>query len=416
MSLKARLKRMKSHMNLDTKQKIDINFSQKDIPFQEKWAELNCRPYYWQDVYSLIREISYPVDHCHGKYSLQELHEISQKWEETSVNHPLSIQNIPISNLLFFDTETTGLHGGSGNYIFLIGYAMVTDDQVLIKQHILPDPTAEVAMYDAFLSDFDQEKKLVSFNGKAFDWPQVKTRHVFVRDYVPDLPTFAHFDLLHPSRRLWKQLLPSCKLSVVEKEILGFEREDDTPGYLAPMLYFDFLNEKDPEFLEGIIRHNEWDVLSLISLYIHLSKQILLLHDLHPREAFEIGRWFEQLSEYEKAIDFYQLALKEQGASNGEIYVHIGKCYKKLKKNDEAIFWLEEGITHTAFFPIEGIVELAMIFEHERKDFEKGLFYAKLAYERAKENKRVLKKRDDCPLNEILHRIARLEKKIAIRK
>lgn len=62
-------------------------------------------------------------------------------------------------------------------------------------------------------------------------------------------------------------------LGTVEKEELSVYRKEDTPGYLAPMLYFHFLKTQDPDLMAGVLHHNEQDVLSLISLYIHLSKR-----------------------------------------------------------------------------------------------------------------------------------------------
>ncbi|MCK9907287.1 ribonuclease H-like domain-containing protein, partial [Frankia sp. Cpl3] len=78
-----------------------------------------------------------------------------------------------------------------------------------------------------------QSKDLVTYNGKAFDWPQVKTRHTLLRDSVPELPIFGHFDLLHGARRLWKDELESCRLANIEREKLGSFRQDDVPGYMA---------------------------------------------------------------------------------------------------------------------------------------------------------------------------------------
>ncbi|MDQ7863151.1 hypothetical protein RCO48_25235 [Peribacillus frigoritolerans] len=39
------------------------------------------------------------------------------------------------------------------------------------------------------------------------------------------------------------------------------------------MIYFDFVERKNPEIMFGIMKHNEWEYLSLITLYIHLSRK-----------------------------------------------------------------------------------------------------------------------------------------------
>ncbi len=138
---------------------------------------------------------------------------------------------------------------------------------MVVRQHILPQPGNEIPLYQSFLERINYDT-LVTYNGKAFDWPQLKTQHTLIREHVPKLPEFGHFDLYHASRRLWKDKLERVKLSAVETDILGIKRTSDIPGYLAPMIYFDFIERKDPEILFGILKHNELDVLSLdLSVY-----------------------------------------------------------------------------------------------------------------------------------------------------
>ncbi len=185
-----------------------------------------------------------------------------------------------------------------------------------MKQFVMPGPEAEVAFIIIFLTDIGELENLVTYNGKSFDWPQVKTRHTFVRDRVPKLPKVGHYDLLHAARRLWKGLLPSCKLAVVEEEILRVKRENETASYLVPMLYFDFVNEQDPMYLAGVLKHHEWDVLSLITLYTHLAGCVLDAGkgNLLPLEQYEIARWYEYLGEKELAARLYEqlTVLREQ--------------------------------------------------------------------------------------------------------
>src|SRR5206468_10972454 len=46
-------------------------------------------------------------------------------------------------DILFLDTETTGLSGGTGTYIFLIGVAHFAGNELLLRQHMLLDLGAE---------------------------------------------------------------------------------------------------------------------------------------------------------------------------------------------------------------------------------------------------------------------------------
>src|SRR5690606_9275838 len=119
-----------------------------------------------------------------------------------------------------------------------------------------------------------------------------------IREHVPKLPPFGHFDLYHAARRLWKHRLDRLKLSIVEEEILGVKRKDDVPGFLAPMIYFDFVESKRLEGMLKVLEHNEWDILSLVTLYTQISMQ--LLNEIPNRtvqEVYEVGRWYASLGE-----------------------------------------------------------------------------------------------------------------------
>ncbi|WP_096200465.1 ribonuclease H-like domain-containing protein [Bacillus sp. FJAT-45350] len=415
MSLKAKLSRMKKHLGSETTEKevkpYVIETPSLDVPFLSKWEELDAKPFFLEDNYSIIREKSYPIDHVHGKYAFSELHSIQEKWQKLKASHPLSSSDISVSEMVFFDTETTGLSGGAGNYIFLLGYAKVLENEVIVKQHFLPNPGAEVPLYYGFLTDIGESINLLtSFNGKSFDWPQVKTRHTFVRNEVPNLPKFAHFDLLHGSRRLWKEILPSCKLSVVENEVISFKRENDTPGYLAPMLYFDFLSEQNPEYVEGVIQHNEWDVLSLISLYVHISSCILEMNsNLTTIEQFEIGRWFEQVGEIALAKRYYLQVSNQLGTKQVPALMQLGVLSKKEQQYDDAIRYFEM-VIDIKDYGIEALIELSKIYEHQKKDYEKALYYAYLASE-VFESKAIIVKKLDKEEETLQKRIERLERK-----
>ncbi|WP_017727909.1 ribonuclease H-like domain-containing protein [Halalkalibacterium ligniniphilum] len=420
MALKGKLSRLKSHMGLKEEgrkptsdlENVEISPVEKRIPFQEEWCALGAKPLWFENEYTIVREVTYPLTAFHGRYALGEVKQQVQKWQEHLYEHPLSAKGTHASELLFFDTETTGLSSGAGNTIFLLGYSQIRDDEAVVRQYFLPGPEGEVALYHHFLQDVGHMSDLVTYNGKAFDWPQVKTRHTFVREQVPKLPKFGHYDLLHASRRLWKDLLPSCKLSVVEKEILFYERQEDTPGYLAPMLYFDFLQEQDPAYVEGVLKHNEWDVLSLITLYAHLSALILEIDErtLHPREHFELARWYELLGELELSKRLYEQMSAQDLNLYRESQLARGRLEKKLGNYQQAIFLFTELVEQDVFV-LEAGVELAKLFEHKEKDPEKALAYAKQAYQSLGNTGRLLRQMDQREKKELEKRMERLQRK-----
>ncbi|PLR99701.1 ribonuclease H-like domain-containing protein [Bacillus sp. T33-2] len=419
MSLKNKLNRMKPHLSgvhkkQDTPPEIQQVLGNQEIPYMEMWKEENVSPFYFDGNYCLVREVSYPLGNRHGNYLFSDFCRAVSRWIEEPFAHPLSAAGHQPSDLVFFDTETTGLGGGAGNTIFLLGHASVSDNEVRLKQHILPYPGAEVALYQSFLSNVDYTT-LVTYNGKAFDWPQVKTRHTLVRDHVPKLPSFGHFDLYHGSRRMWKHRVEKMKLSIVEKEILGFERKDDIPGFLAPMIYFDFLERKNPEGLLGVIKHNEHDILSLITLYTHLSFQLLGMDEHQTgREIFEAGRWFSHVGEMSRATETF-LSISDGDTAESIAARHaLAFVHKKNKQwEDAAALWMQTAESCDTSIQKEACIELAKHFEHRKKNYEAALAYCRKAKSAYLSDGQDKGQAPNIFMSELDRRIARLLKKIS---
>lgn len=414
MSLKSKLNRMKKHINLEEipgKVYVTQEQNENKIKYLEAWEQFDAKPFYFEDEYIFIREKEYPLTFIHGLYHLGEIHDRVDDWNNSTINHPLSVSGFETSDLFFFDTETTGLGGGTGTTIFLLGYARVLSSKVIVKQFFLPSPSSEVALYHYFLKDVDYTT-LVTYNGKSFDWPQVKTRHTLIRNHVPKLPKFGHFDLLHASRRLWKNEFPSLKLSIVEKDILNISRESDTPGFMAPMIYFQYLEDLNPEGVFGIMRHNETDILTLISLYIHISNKILHTNQGSLGEKFEVARWLDAVGERHSAIEhFFELS---QAADKQSVHAKsaLALLYKKEKKITEAVLlWQEIETDIMAIIPdrINATLELAKYHEHKTKSLEKALQLAKQANELWVDYNQDPQKIDSLHISK---RIKRLENKL----
>lgn len=412
MSMKAKLNRMKKHMNLREAEDVEAKMEQPaaDVPHLQKWKELHASPYFLDGDYALVRKKHYPTNYQHGRYVFQELENVVERWNRQHRAHPLSSKHLTPADLLFFDTETTGLGGGVGNTIFLLGYSQYTENGISVNQYFLPGPGAEVPMYKAFLEDVEELKNLVTYNGKAFDWPQVKTRHTLIREQVPKLPQFGHFDLLHGARRFWKNEMESVRLANVEEQQLGFERKEDIPGYLAPMLYFEFVKDPDPELIEGVLKHNEEDILSLITLYIRMSHLLLDMDGkaLTEGEQYQSARWWEAVGEEDHAAILYE---KTTGRHEKEAQKALARIYKKQGQIHKSIeIWLSLSQETN---DEECDIELAKYYEHKVKDYEKALHYALSGYQKWKEKKRILKDKEENERLLYMKRIERLEQKEA---
>ncbi|WP_226526689.1 ribonuclease H-like domain-containing protein [Metabacillus niabensis] len=383
MSVKHKLNRLKKHV-IREEGEIVPEKPAKDLN-TDLWEDYQTTVFTYDNQYCLIREVVYPLDYKHGHYRLREFKEVVARWNESELQHPLSSKNHHPDELFFFDTETTGLGGGTGNTIFLLGQAQVLDNCVVIKQHLLPKPGNEVALYQSFLKGINS-KTLVTYNGKAFDWPQVKTRHTLIREQVPSLPPFGHFDLFHAARRLWKNELESVKLSKVESEILGIQRENDIPGFLAPMIYFEFVKQQNPEIIAGVLKHNEIDVLSLITLYTHLSTKLLDINNKTTNsEHYEIARWLDYIGEKDSALHAYSSFVKKESGQEPQAKFALSLLYKKQKSWKQAVTLWEEIVSESNSNEVsfKATVELAKFYEHQEKDFLKAMKYTDILRQRS---------------------------------
>ncbi len=409
---------MKKHLQSDSSQSTesevaqpneDSTSSQIEIPNLKEWESFGAKPYYANGEYCFIREVAYDLDFRHGKYRLGELLPVMEEWQASGVEHPLSAKGHHASDLFFFDTETTGLSGGTGTTIFLLGYARVLKDKVIVRQHLLPGPGNEVALYQSFLEEVDYTT-LVTYNGKAFDWPQVRTRHTLIREHVPKLPSFGHYDLLHASRRLWKSKMESVRLANVEKEILGIQRKDDVPGFLAPMIYFDFVKTHEMQGIKGVLKHNEWDVLTLITLYAHLSKLLLVRNkERNKEEEYEVGRWYDALGEKAAAATIYKNILD----SSWEATFKLGMMKKQEQNYEEAKRLFLQCYQHDDNLQKEEAgIELAKILEHRDKDLSLALFYTQKSMDFYMEKNKGFLKNKPSILADFEKRMKRLQRKL----
>lgn len=172
--------------------------------------------------------------------------------------------------LLHFDTETTGLAGGTGTRAFMIGAADWIDGRFRIRQLTITSMAAETAMLRAFAGWLSDDTVLVSYNGKCYDAPLLATRYRLARLPNP-LMGLGHLDLLHPVRRQWKGEWENCRLATAERQLLGVVREDDLPGSEAPAAWLTYLRGGSANNLRRVAHHNAQDLKSLAGVLLHIA-------------------------------------------------------------------------------------------------------------------------------------------------
>ena len=358
---------------------------------QAKWKALGGEILTFEKEWCVRLKEMYPLESMYHDFTYGEARRAVRE-----ATHPFFAVDVPTDCVLFMDTETTGLRG-SGTSIFLIGFARIHEGHLEMVQYVLPHPAFETAFYYHFLNDIGDEVRFVTYNGKSFDWPQIKTRHTFVKSKVKELPAVGHVDLLHASRRLLKPTLESVSLKAVEAHF-GHERVDDLPGFLAPMHYFQYVKEREPDILRPVIEHHHADCLSLVSLYTRLTH---LVEGDGLMFGEERAHWLSDLGNEDAALKTYaQLDNPSKLAK-----MRQAMLLKRTGKIDEALPLFEQ------VGSIESLTELAKHAEHQTKDIDRAIVYTNRALELVEARRTVLKQTAFRAQRELQHRLARLERK-----
>ncbi len=323
---------------------------------------------------SFLRENYFSRDYRCGEVELFQIFQSSAK-TISSLARDDRLKEIDINKTIFLDTETTGLAGGAGTYIFLVGVGYFEGNQFCVRQYFMRDYNEERALLSALNDLLSNFKAVVTYNGKTFDLPLMESRYI-MSGMKMSLKDPYHFDLLYPARRLWKRRLESCSLSTVEREILKVIRDDDVPGYLIPEIYFRYLRTKDARAIKQVFEHNLQDILSLVAL---VSRMCFLVEDPlnnteYGMDIFSIGKMFDEEKRYEQSTHYYTEALKHNLAEEEvlEILRLSSFAYKRQGKWEEAEeIWKEiiERSREYIYYPYE---ELAKYYEHYLKDYQKA--------------------------------------------
>jgi len=289
------------------------------------------------------------------------------------------------SKWLFLDTETTGLAGGTGTYAFLIGLAWWDAGALQVEQFFMRDFGEEHAILHEVASRIAERPVLVTFNGKAFDWPLLENRFTMTRSIaVPRLA--AHLDLLHPARALWKLRLGSVRLVELERHVLnaarlGWHRQDDVLAALIPQHYFDYLRGGPAEPLAAVVRHNQMDLRGLAAL---VGKIDALLasdddHDVQSLDLFGLSRYLQRRGDSQRA----------HSACTQAVDLGLPKEYDRQARRELALLAKRRGEHDKAAALWHELVkderngahaceQLAVYYERRRKDCERALEFAQL--------------------------------------
>jgi uncharacterized protein YprB with RNaseH-like and TPR domain len=321
----------------------------------------------------------YPWDYQHGKVTFKRKSDFSLIAQAGKARE---IRDEELSKLLFIDTETTGLAGGTGTFAFLVGMGYFSDNGFELKQFIIRDPTEESAMLLEIANLFESFSGIVSFNGKSFDLPLLKTRYLLNRMPLP-FEEKSHLDLLFLSRKLWKNRLRSRALQDLEQEILDLPRtEEEVPGWMIPEIYFDYLRSGNPEPLKGVIYHNGMDIVSLAALFLYISdsfEHLSVDEEIHPIDYFSIGQVFFDLDLFDIAEKIFLDCITLPSLPD-EMHLlslkYTGALYKNQNNLEAALpLWQDA----SAMDDVDSSIELAKYYEHTAREYRSALDWTERA-------------------------------------
>ncbi|RKX24913.1 MAG: hypothetical protein DRP45_07150 [Candidatus Zixiibacteriota bacterium] len=287
---------------------------------------------------------------------------------------------IPLEDLIFLDTETTGL-GGAGAVAFLIGCGSITAQGFEIRQYLLPDYSDEAAMLEFLLSEFDEKKGIVSYNGAAFDLNLLRDRMIINR-VGREIPCRFHFDLLHSARRFYKRRIRDCSLTNVEREIFGFHRTDDIPGYLIPSVYFEWLGSEDLSAMHAVVEHNRLDILAMYFLLLRVIEAFRTEGSSleEADDIYSLSRVYGRRHRNDKVVEVLdRLGDKKNQTLSEDVLLYQSFARKRTGDWDGAVaIWhrLSESSSKEAYW---ADLELAKYFEHRSKKLEQAFHFADMA-------------------------------------
>jgi uncharacterized protein YprB with RNaseH-like and TPR domain len=348
----------------------------------------------------------FPLHYRYGEVALADILSIP-----TYPAHLLSkderLKELDFRRALFLDTETTGLTGGTGTFIFMVGLGFFQEDKFLVRQFFMRDYSEERASLSLLKTVLDSFQFLVTFNGRQYDIPLLETRFILSR-MPSNIREMPNFDLLYPSRKIWKGAYENCRLVTLESRLLGVERKDDIPSEWIPYLYFDYIQTGDARKIQQVFYHNQMDILSMVALAGRIH---LVYHDpqaARPRkgiEHFALGRLFWEHGQREKAIPCFEIALKRCDDNlSWEVMKRLSIAFKKTGQGEKARSLWEEmrGWPYKKdAFPY---IELAKYHEHRLKDWDGAMAYVDEALE-------LSPSRQQKEIELLLHRRQRLEQK-----
>ncbi|HEX8698030.1 MAG TPA: ribonuclease H-like domain-containing protein [Myxococcaceae bacterium] len=316
-------------------------------------------------------------EHRHGTAPVAGALDVEARIVASLALHP-ELADVDFRRMLFLDTETTGLAGGTGTVPFLVGLAWFEGRSLRVHQLFLRRLGEEAPLLRVLAERMAGSSCLVTFNGKSFDWPLLRTR--FVLNRVPVPATLPHLDLLHCARRVFKYRGAGTRLVHVEEQVLGHRRVGDVDGSLIPDLYFRFLRGGDGSTLTPVLEHNANDLLLLAALLGELGRRFEAVSAEDPRDLLGFAGVAERARDYERAQAFARAAAAGGGTVSVAALTLASRLSRRTGDTRAAVEHLQRALTSARGAQVPPLhFALTKLYEHSLKDLPRALHHARLA-------------------------------------
>jgi uncharacterized protein YprB with RNaseH-like and TPR domain len=286
-----------------------------------------------------------------------------------------SLEGVDMARMLVLDTETTGLSGGAGTVPFLIGLGWFEQGAFKLEQLFLTNFGGEVPLLRYLAEQLARASCIVTYNGKSFDWPLLRSRFILNRVACPEPP--PHIDLLHCARRVLKPRLSSVRLVEVERGLLQFYRDDDVDGAEIPGRYLDYLRGGDPSLLLPVFEHNAHDVIALTAVLWRLCahfEQVRPGDD--PRDHLAYARLAMRAGDLEGARAFGEAAAAFGGdqALVGDAFALCAAVARRSGDSDSAALLWQRAleVAPSALSAARAHLALTRLYERPLKDIARA--------------------------------------------
>lgn len=205
-----------------------------------------------------------------------------------------------------------------------------------------------------------------------------------LKDTLHAKKMFNEAILLKPS-----YLLPRIQLSLLEKDtdkkikllkdIIRLNPDYSPAYYYLSMIYIEqnHFHLAEQQLQQALLKspHNE-DIINMLgTVYLKenktaeaekLFKELVKTDSLFPQNYFLMAKTYSEKGENQKALEFYDKAIKLANGHYPQAYLNKGLIYKRIGETNKAILAYQKAITQKKNYP-EALYNVALLYQSKNK-------------------------------------------------